>query len=242
MKYVQRMGIASLMMSLTACVPGGGSGSGPVTTNVDNGSQAGATNCSTTASGGNMTMTCDNGMVITASAASMSGFKGPTGSAGATGATGPQGAQGPQGVAGTAAPVWKLINGNGVQVGDYLMGGIASPTEGYSVWDKTNAVAVPYSYNGMPYSGSLYFESSNCTGIPFAINTSAVNTVFQNTGVFYKVDSTTGGTHTFFSYLGDGQGCTSIGGMGTTAVYPEVSVYSNANMPTRLTLPVTVTQ
>jgi hypothetical protein len=136
--------------------------------------------------------------------------------------------------------MWILTNGNGSQVGTYLMGGIATASTGYTVWDATNGVAVGYAYNGQPNSGSLYFTSVNCSGTPFAVNTMAVNTVFHNTGVFYKVTSTTGGSHTFYSYLGDGQGCATIGGSGTTATYPEVATYTNANMPAALTLPVTI--
>jgi hypothetical protein len=229
MKNSMFVGVMSLAIVCTACNGGGGSGSGNITATINNGNNPNATNCTTSLGGGNLVMTCDSGMTITAPVASLAPFVGATGAAGAAG---PQGASG---------NMWKLYNGNGSQVGDYLLGGIGTATSGYTVWDQANGVAVGYSYNGQPYSGSLYFTSVNCSGIAYAVNTTPINSVFHNTGVFYKVTSTTA-NHTFQSYIADGQACAVIGGAGTTATYAEVGTYSNASMPSALTLPVTISE
>lgn len=230
MKNAMLIGVVSFAVLATGCNGGNDSsfGSSARTQSTTSGSAPSmliqTNGCSASAQAGGALIQCGDG-----SSASIAN--------GATGASGATGAQGPQGPQGAAGNMWKLTDGTGSLVGDYLLGGIGTPQYGYTVWVQADSVAVYYNYNGQPYTGSLYYTTSNCIGTPFAANTMPINSVFHNTGAFYKVTNVTA-NRTFLSYIADGQPCATQAG--TTATYSEVVSYSNASIPTALTLPVTI--
>ena len=125
------------------------------------------------------------------------GAQGPAGSSGAIGAQGPQGERGPAGPAGPMGPgggsvvYTRLIDANGVQIGDFVIS--IHPT---IVYDSTSDVMIlldDISYD--PSERTIYFKSLDCSGKAYMMSDhtgphfryhKSENFAFPNNDTYYK--------------------------------------------------------
>lgn len=258
MKYVNQVSVVMALLFLAGCQseamfsPGGGSSesSQPV-------SDTTVASCTVTPATGGVNLSCPNGTSTfvpngpqgdkgstgatgasgsngTAGTNGTTGSNGSNGSVGATGATGAAGALGATG----ATSRFALRNGDGNLVGTYLLSYLPVHSgPAITVWDDTTQSTIAWSYNGQPWSETLYFTGASCTGTPYAHKAMAQGLVFASGGSWYKVTNTTVTGYVMNSSLSGGT-CTN--GSLASDTYSAISAYSNASIPVTLTLPVRI--
>ena len=208
--------VSLIVLAVSACndgtVPVAVSGSSSYTGSSSNTSGSGGVNCGTTSDGsGNLTLTCDNGMTVTAPASAMTQFKGAAGAAGAQGiqgTTGPAGAQGVRGlpgVDGVSAQRTKLVDANGIVMSDLVVSYYINVTPFVTVFDSTNKVLATYNSVGTLYSPyenlTLYYLVPGCVGAAFIAGGSPPDGVlFKTNNSLYYTSYDPNYTNTISSY------------------------------------------